>query len=81
MNDFSKLPRYACLQVVRAAKIVDINNFCDPVRLILDCGIEVGVDAEWLSKHSPQKDWYFVVYENGQQSCYPADAFDNDRGV
>ena len=82
-NDLARsiheIPRYQSHKVVRAAKIIGVKQVGAGKGAILglDCDISVGVNEEWLFKHSPYVGGYFVVYEDGYQSFSPADALDN----
>lgn len=71
------LPQYKCHKVVRAGRI----HSCIGGVLSVQVGnakavVEFDVGREWVKKHQPERDGYFVVYEDGYQSYSPAAAFE-----
>lgn len=71
------LPQYKCHKVVRAGRI----HSCIAGVLSVQVGntkavVEFDVGREWVKKHQPERDGYFVVYEDGYQSYSPAAAFE-----
>jgi hypothetical protein len=77
-----EMPRYKCHKEVRALKISTVYPV-DP-----DGGVDLGfsdegythilrhVSAEYVRKHNPQPEGYFVVYDDGYESWSPARAFE-----
>jgi hypothetical protein len=87
MTEDAQMPRYKCHKEVYALKIKSIRTL--PVRLGKILGEdgayltpmdgrygEVYVDYEYLSKHKPQEEGYYVVYDDGYTSFSPAKAFE-----
>lgn len=73
----NELPQYKCHKVVRAGRI----HSCIGGVLSVQVGnakavVEFDVGREWVKKHQPERDGYFVVYEDGYQSYSPAAAFE-----
>lgn len=73
----NELPQYKCHKVVRAGRI----HSCIGGVLSVQVGntkaiVEFDVGREWVTKHRPERDGYFVVYEDGYQSYSPAAAFE-----
>jgi hypothetical protein len=78
-----ELPRYKCHKEVRALRIKEIN--CEPSNP--DAGADIipidsayspiEVSVEYLMKHSPQPNGYYVLYEDGYESYSPAEAFES----
>lgn len=80
MNQFLRqLPRYRCHKEVSALKIADIVPNPRGYELHFEDQrfAPHQVSEEWVGKHWPQPGWYFVVYEDGYQSCSPAQAFES----
>lgn len=73
----NELPQYKCHKVVRAGRI----HACFHSVIAVQVGntkaiVEFDVGREWVTKHQPERDGYFVVYEDGYQSYSPAAAFE-----
>ena len=73
----NELPQYKCHKVVRAGRI----HSCIGGVLSVQVGnakavVEFDVGREWVKKHQPERDGYFVVYEDGYQSYSPANVFE-----
>ena len=84
MSIMIEMPRYKCHKEVWALKIKEIEMLGDALnytgaRLHFEnkryAPIEVGMD--YIEKHKPVKNGYFVVYKDGYQSFSPADAFED----
>lgn len=71
-----ELPQYKCHKVVRAARVNDIIVDVPASLLLLEGGVKIGANAEWMTKHKPQIGGYFVQYEDGYASFSPAEAFE-----
>ena len=87
----STLPRWRCHKVVRAAKIVHIEDTRDGAKLhfddrsgrgpgnMADYGLKtlpVEVNRLWLDRHQPQVGGYYVLYRDDYSSFSPAEAFE-----
>lgn len=80
MNQFLRqLPRYRCHKEVSALKIADIIPNPRGFELHFEDRrfAPHQVSEEWIAKHQPEPGWFFVVYEDGYQSCSPAKAFES----
>lgn len=69
-----EMPKYKCHKEVWALKIKEIH---DATLVFSDEGyapIEVG--DEYMIKHKPEVDGYYVVYKDGYKSFSPAEAFE-----
>jgi len=70
----AKMPKYKCHKEVRALQIRDIVD----TRLYFDEGYPAhDVGPEWIERHNPEIDGYFVQYEDGYTSYSPAKAFES----
>lgn len=84
INDGEKtLARYRCFKTVRAVKIGAVHGTADGgANLIPDNYFHnatfdvITVSREYVSKHKPLKDGYYVRYEDGYESFSPAKAFE-----
>lgn len=82
IETFDDLPLYNCHKQVRAAKIMAIDRGAgltpSGAMLVFDDPnyAPIEVSAEYMTKHNPQVDGYFVVYKDGYQSFSPAAAFE-----
>ena len=77
----NKLPKYKCHKVVSAAKIYRVDSMgVETTRLWLQLSETTitphDVKNDFLIKHKPEADGYFVVYEDGYESYSPAKAFE-----
>lgn len=81
--DINTLPRWQCHKVVRAAKIVAIDDV--PNSTNIRVSLKRGPDAEtettvmdggWFARHSPEVGGYLVVYSDSYTSFSPAAAFE-----
>lgn len=85
-----EMPKYKCHKVVHALKIAEIELDADEAKeegnretdgsariTPADAGFApFKVDAEYVRKHNPQIDGYYVVYEDGYKSWSPREAFE-----
>ena len=82
-----QMPRYQCHKQVSALKIASITRYEDERTDGPKLGgaeitpAESGyapffIEAAYVSKHNPQADGYFVVYDDGYESWSPAEAFE-----
>ena len=83
----TQIPKYVCNKVVWAAKILEIQTPTNIKANKAGCKIAildipdnfptaVPLIAEYMIKHDPKIGGYFVVYEDGYQSFFPADVFE-----
>lgn len=75
-----ELPKYECHKIVHALKIMFVKRQPDGSAIIkpFDAGFaEFEVDAEYVEKHKPIADGYYVVYADGYRSFSPAKAFED----
>jgi hypothetical protein len=83
-----EMPRYQCHKRVWALKIASIAydrdtcgaNETDGSAVITpaDAGFApFKVDCQYVNKHKPQADGYYVVYEDGYKSYSPDEAFES----
>ena len=76
-----EMPKYVCHKEVLAFKIGNILNESGMGIFSLvpvDPRIaSTGVDGYYMDKHSPQVGGYYVVYEDGEDSYSPAEAFES----
>lgn len=83
MSDLkNRLPRYTCHKVVHAAQIGSITRTATEGTMLMvtqlnGSTLAIGVDDEWVAKHKPEPDGYFVVYEDGYKSWSPKEAFED----
>ncbi len=73
-----EMPKYVCHKEVHALKIAEIIEGTDGAMVT---PTEEGfapffVDGEFLKKHNPQVDGYYVVYKDGYKSFSPAESFE-----
>lgn len=86
----AQMPQYQCHKKVWALKIRKVildadlakaeNRETDGRATIVpeDTGFaSFEVDADYVGKHNPQADGYYVVYEGGYKSWSPAEAFES----
>ncbi len=74
-----EMPKYNCHKQVWALKIKDIIHEVDGSAMIVpeeDGYAPFMVDVDYLHKHQPKIDGYYVVYKGGYKSFSPADAFE-----
>ena len=74
-----EMPKYKCHKEVWALKIIRVDESADRsgVLYFYEDGFDsIHVTAEYMVKHNPQRDGYYVVYEDGYKSFSPADAFE-----
>ncbi len=74
-----KLPRYKCHKEVCALKIAGIQPVVGGAAIITPADegyAPFNVDQEYVAKHKPQVDGYYVVYDDGYKSYSPAKAFE-----
>lgn len=74
-----ELPRYRSHKEVWALKIKAVTQYVDGGAMITP--YEEGyapfdVDAEYVAKHQPKADGYYVLYADGYKSFSPAKAFE-----
>lgn len=72
------MPKYVCHKTVSALNIArvilgDPKSFLDPVDKRFPL---VEVDEEWMRRHKPKGQGYYVVYEDGYTSWSPVEAFE-----
>lgn len=68
-----RLPRYRCHKVVEALKVSAVG---DRVLMFYGDWPPLRVTQEYMDKHKPQADGYWVQYSDGYQSWSPADVFE-----
>jgi len=78
--DEVKMPQYKSHKIVSALKILNVTNHNDGSATITP--VEHGyspfaVNANYVKKHSPVEDGYYVVYEGGYESFSPTEAFES----
>lgn len=84
-----EMPRYKCHKVVQALKIAIVAPLIDDLPSEAPSYVDGAtitpyekgfapfeVSQEYLDKHKPQADGYYVVYEDGYESYSPAQAFE-----
>lgn len=74
-----EMPKYKSHKEVHALKIhsVDILDNGDAIIMPADEGYaSFQVSKEYVEKHKPTADGYYVVYEDGYRSWSPAKAFE-----
>lgn len=80
-----EMTRYRSHKEVWALKIKEIidptepGNESDGSRILVfedGCYADMRVDHEYVHKHNPQADGYYVVYKDGYKSWSPAEAFE-----
>lgn len=75
---------YLTRQVVRAHKIIDIQNYApheaDPVRytrrLVFGAILGKGIDDNWWDRHKPCVGGFYVIFENGRAGYLPSTEFE-----
>jgi hypothetical protein len=75
-----EMPKYKCHKEVWALKIAEISFKDDGTATIIPEDKNYGVivvDAEYVRKHKPQANGYYVVYEGGYKSWSPKEAFES----
>jgi hypothetical protein len=75
-----QMPRYKCHKEVWALKIAEMSLPMLDGSMLLTFH-EPGyapllVDKDYVRKHSPKRDGYYVVYDDGYKSFSPAKAFE-----
>ncbi len=73
------IPKYLCHKEVRALKIDDLE-WVDEGALLHPHDskyIAVFVDWEWIRKHEPGKQGYYVMYDDGYTSWSPTEVFES----
>lgn len=77
-NEEVDLPLWKCHKVVGASRILYVERYLDRARhrLVLECGVRVGVPDAWAAKHKPAVNGYFLLHEDGYESYSPAEAFE-----
>ena len=68
-------PKYKSHKKVRALRIVAIQPDGEGALLHFFDHRPVEVDSNYLKKHNPNKDGYYVVYEDGYESFSPKEVF------
>ena len=78
MSVTAELPRYRCHKDVWALKIKAVipNPRGFELHFENERYVPHEVSSEWVVKHKPGSDGYFVVYADGYQSYSPAKAFE-----
>lgn len=82
IRTLSRLDKYECHKVVRAAKLLAVEEVHllegFPVRLTFDAEelAQYDVPLDWISSKGAHAGGYFVVYEDGYESFSPAKAFE-----
>lgn len=75
-----EMPKYRSHKTVHALKIEAITEREDGSALIRPVEDGYGpfnVDEEYVRKHEPKADGYYVVYSDGYESWSPAGAFED----
>ncbi len=86
----AQMPQYQCHKKVWALKIKEVILDTDLARqknrettggatIVPEDGVfaPFQVNGEYVRKHNPQADGYYVVYEDGYKSWSPAETFEN----
>lgn len=72
------MKQYRCHKVVEAAQIKKVRQNANGTGTILTVdGDQIEVTDKYMAKHAPQKDGYFVRYEDGYESWSPQEAFES----
>jgi hypothetical protein len=74
------MPKYQCHKEVWALKIIRIDEQADRSAILFpaeDGFVPFRVTPEYMMKHNPQPDGYYVVYEGGYKSFSPAEPFED----
>jgi hypothetical protein len=80
MNTSRELPRYRCHKEVWALKIKAVEIKPDGMAILTPCDQRYEaflVEKEYVDKHKPVADGYFVVYQDGYKSWSPAGPFES----
>ena len=74
----SEMPRYECHKIVHALKIGVLHHgSLGVVMHPVGAGYKpINLTPEYMAKHDPQVDGYYVVYADGYESFSPAKAFE-----
>lgn len=77
----AEMPKYISHKTVWALKIKEVQPVnADETGAYLDVEEDgyarIRVDADFMSKHSPEAGGYYVVYKDGYKSFSPAEAFE-----
>lgn len=90
MIAMKQLPKYKCHKEVWALKILGVEHKLNPDETGQSAAASYGallhvaegfapieVSGEWVSRHKPAADGYYVQYADGYTSFSPADAFED----
>lgn len=80
MTSDIQLPLYQSHKQVRAAKITKVNH---NEGILNSLTVQIGshsatipVSEEWLERHNPKPNGYYVLYKDGYESWSPEEAFE-----
>lgn len=71
-----EMPRYQCHKEVWALQIKDTDITGTMISFVDDKYAPRVVGADWIARHKPQPNGYFVVYQDGYESYSPQKAFE-----
>ena len=76
----TEMPRYRSHKIVRALKIAEVHHDSNNLGAVI-FPVEEGfpsfqVDKEYVMKHDPKADGYYIIYDDGYKSWSPAEAFE-----
>ena len=79
MTTSKEMPRWQCHKLVWALQIESIVASLTGASLYpVDQSYgPILVDSEWIGKHQPHPNGYYVVYDDGYTSYSPQDAFES----
>jgi hypothetical protein len=90
MADTAEMPRYQCHKKVWALKIAEIKRDGEDKSQKSEDSVGFAtitptdrryapfkVDSAYMHKHKPEVGGYYVVYDDGYKSFYPAKAFED----
>jgi hypothetical protein len=73
------MPLYRCHKEVRALRIEGVKQGRDiegGILVVESPFAELPVSVEYMKKHNPQPNGYYVLYEDGYESFSPAKPFE-----
>lgn len=70
---------YKYHKTVRAAQIISVETFVNGSAIIRfdDFLNNRSFTSEWMQKYAPTPGSYYVIYDDGHASVFPADAFES----
>lgn len=72
------LKTYQCHKVVKAGKIIGIQDIDGGSKLALENKSNINMTTQWVKKHDPQVGGYLVIYDKSSYISYsPAEPFES----